>query len=195
MKPWISPDILQKCKHRDDLLKSTTKETNQAAIDKLRSEYKKIRNEITSDKRESKKLYFDSYFKKNKHKTSKIWKGIRLLVNSKASKSSHIKLLDDQNNLISDPKKIANIFNDHFSTIGSKVDSKIPRVPGSYKSYLTKKDINNNHLLNPANSFFLTPTVPGEITRIIDLLDLNKSTGPMSLSPYLLKTYKEFFSY
>ena len=194
-KPWITPDILHKCKHRDDLLKSIAKETNQAEINRLRSEYKKLRNEITSDKRKSKMFYFNSYFENNKQKSFNIWKGIRLLVNTKAPKSSNIKLMDDHNNLISDPQKIANIFNDHFSTVGSKVDSKIARVTGSYKSYLTKKDINNKPFLNPPNSFFLTPAVPPEVAKIIDSLHLQKSTGPMSLPPYLLKIYKEFFSH
>ena len=89
--------------------------------------------------------------------------------------------MDDHNNLISDPQKIANIFNDHFSTAGSKVDSKIPRVPGSYKSYLSKKDKNNKPFLNPPDSFFLSPVIPSEVSKIIDSLDLKKSTGPMSL--------------
>ena len=138
-KPWISSDILFKCKCRDNLLKSIAKETDETVLNNLRTEHKKLRNEITSDKRKSKKEYFNSYFEKNRQKSSDIWKGIRSLVNTKAPKSSNIKLMDDHNNLISDPKKIANIFNDHFSTVGSKVDRKIPCVPGSYsyKSYLT----------------------------------------------------------
>ena len=86
-------------------LKSIAKETDEFVLTNLRSEHKKLRNEITSDKRKSKKEYFNSYFEKNKQKSSEIWKGIRLLVNTKAPKSSNIKLMDDHNNLISDPKK------------------------------------------------------------------------------------------
>ena len=98
--------------------------------------------------------------------------------------------MDDHNNLISDPKKIANIFNDHFSTVGSKVDSKIPRVAGSYKSYLSMIGKNNKPFLNPPDSFILNAVIPSEVSKIIDSLDLKKSTGPMSLPPYLLKIYK-----
>ena len=98
--------------------------------------------------------------------------------------------MDEDNNLISDPKKLSNIFNEHFSTIGSKVDRKIPRVPGSYKTFLSKKDQNNKPFLNPPDSFFLAPVVPAEVEKIIDSLDLKKSTGPMSLPPYILKIYK-----
>ena len=194
-KPWITPAILLKCKERDSLLKLSAKETDHTKMFNLRHQYKKLRNEITSDKRKSKKEYFISYFEKNKKKSSEIWKGIKSLVNTKIPKSSNIKLMDEQNNLVSDFKLIANIFNDHFSTVGSKVDSKIPRVSGSYKSYLSKKDKNNKHFLDPSNSFFLTPVVQAEVEKIIESLDLKKSTGPMSLPPYLLKIFKDFFSY
>ena len=194
-KPWITAEILSKCKCRDSKLKDIAKETDPQKINSLRSEYKKLRNEITLDKRNGKKEYFISYFKKNKQKSSDIWKGIRLLVNTKSPKSSNIKLMDDQNNLINDPKKIANIFNDHFSTVGAKVDRKIPRVPGSYKRYLTKKDSDNAPFLNPPHSFFLSPAVTPEVAKIIESLDLKKSTGPMSIPMYILKIYKDFFSF
>ena len=32
------------------------------------------------------------------------------------------------------------MFNNHFSTIGSKIEQKIQFVPGSYKEYFNKKD-------------------------------------------------------
>ena len=54
-KPWITQEILFKCKHRDMFLKSIAKETDEIVLMNLRSEYKKLRNEITSDKRKSKK--------------------------------------------------------------------------------------------------------------------------------------------
>ena len=85
-KPWITREILFKCKHRDTLLKSIVKETDETVLTNMRSEYKKLRNEITSDKRKSKKEYFISYFERNKQKSSDIWKGIRLLVNTGCSK-------------------------------------------------------------------------------------------------------------
>ena len=95
----------------------------------LHNEYKKVRNEITKDKRDNKKVHFTEYFE---HKASEIWKGIRRLVNIKSSKVSKIKLLDKNGNLISHPKKIANTFNDHFSTIGSNIEQRIPHAPGNF---------------------------------------------------------------
>ena len=87
------------------------------------------------------RMHISAYFDKNKYKSSEIWKGIGTLVNIKSSKSSRIKLLDGNNNLITHPKKISNTLNNHFSTIGSKSEQKIPFTPGNFKDYFNKKDI------------------------------------------------------
>ena len=71
---------------------------------------------------------------------------------------SNIKLMDENNN----PQNIASIFNDHFSTLGAKVQSKIPPEEGNYKTYMNKREKNNDgtegkRLINPNGcSFFLT---------------------------------------
>ena len=133
--------------------------------------------------------------KKNKEKSSEIWKGINSLVNIKSSKTSIIKLLDENNNLVSDPRKISHKFNHHFSTIGPDIERKIPTVPGSFKDYFNKKDVNGKLLINPSNSsFFLSPTVPGEVERIIDGLDIKKSNEPNSIPVFILKLLKLFIS-
>ena len=90
-KPWITKDILHKCKHRDSILKEMKKENDPLKKDFLQKEYKKSRNEITKLKRDNKKTYYISYFEKNKNKSSEIWKGIKSLVNIKSSKISNIK--------------------------------------------------------------------------------------------------------
>ena len=66
-KPWISKEILRKCKERDSILKSISNERDAAKQIILRNDYKKLRNEITNDKRKSKKSYYSSYFEKNKN--------------------------------------------------------------------------------------------------------------------------------
>ena len=72
---------------------------------------------------------------------------------------------------------------------------KIPIEPGNFKDYLNKRDKNGKLYINPdGNSFFLGPTVPDEISKIIDALDSSKSTGPNGIPVFLLKKFKEFFS-
>ena len=179
-KPWISKEILEKCKRRDSIISNENDPTEKTI---LQDAFKKLRNEITKDKRDSKKSYFHSYFEKNKLKSAEVWKGIRSLVNIKASKSFSIKLLNENNNLISDPKIISNVFNDYFSSIGPKIERKIPIVPGSFKEYFEIKDVSRKSLINPSNAlFFLSPTVPAEIEKLIDALDIK---NPLDLTVYL----------
>ena len=105
-------------------------------------------------------------------------------------------MLDENNNLVSDPKIISNVFNHYFSTIGPGIEQRIPNVPGNFRDYLNKKDINMKPLLNSSNSsFFLSPTVPSEIEKYIDGLDIKKSSGPNSIPVFILKVLKPFFSF
>ena len=76
-KPWISSNILNKCKYRDSLLHNISKEKDPRIKNDLHTDCKKLRNEITKEKCLSKKAYFTSYFEKNKQKSSDIWKVIR----------------------------------------------------------------------------------------------------------------------
>ena len=81
-------------------------------------------------------------------KLAEIWKVIRSLVNIKASKSS-IKLLNENDNLVSDTKIISNVFNNYFSSIGPVIERKLPNGPGSFTDYFEKKDKNGKLIDKP----------------------------------------------
>ena len=49
-------------------------------------------------------------------------------------------------------------------------------------------------IINPGNSFFLCPTIPHEIEKLIDNLDVNKSTGPYGIPIFILKLLKPLLS-
>ena len=195
LKPWITTEILNKCKERDKLLKEITKEKDQTKIKSLREEYNKMRNQITNEKRKNKKAHEIAQFEKNKSKSSKVWQNIRKLVNVKSVKSSSIKLLIDEK-IVSDQTQNANTFNTHFSRLGAKVQQKIPIERGSYKDYLYKKNKNGKYYVNnEGHVFFLSPTDPKEVSDMIDNLDDKKSPGPKGIPIFLLKRFKDFFSF
>ena len=129
-KPWISSVILKKCKHRDALLNYISKETGHLIKNVLRIDYKKLRNEITKDNALAKQLISPHNLKITNKTLLTFVKGIRSLVNIKSLKSSSCKLLDNNHNQISDPKKISIIFNDHYSTIGSAIEQKLSYAMG-----------------------------------------------------------------
>ena len=195
LKPWITNDILKKCEERNKLLKLIKDESDPVLLATLRQQYKNIRNLITKEKRINKKTYFAKRFMENKDNSSKIWKEIKSLVNLKSNKTSSIKILDADQNITSDSQKIANIFNDHYATLGLNVQQKIPTQEGDYNFYLDKRDKDGRRFINPDGcTFYLSPAGPGEVEKIIDELNTNKSTGPFGVPVFLLKKFKLFFS-
>ena len=60
---------------------------------------------------------------------------------------------------------------------------------------MSKHDEKGQQIINPDGcSFFLSPTVPAEVMKIIDALNSSKSVGPNSIPVFLLKSFKDFFS-
>ena len=141
-----------------------------------------------------KKLHFAEKCLANQGNSSKIWKEIKSLVNLKPNKNFSIKILDDNNNIINDPMKISNVFNDYFSTLGSNIQQKIPNQEGNYKYYLDKRDKNGKRFINPDGcTFYLSPVDPLEIDKLIDELDSKKSSGPFGVPVSLLKNTENSF--
>ena len=74
-------------------------------------------------------------------------------------------LLTFQNETTDNPKKIANIFNNYFSTVDKRTQEKKKCSYKNYTDYLTIK--------NP-NSSFLLPSDNEEIKSILSSLDISK---------------------
>ena len=71
-------------------------------------------------------------------------------------------------------------FNDHFSSVGTKIKQRIPYQTGNFKGFLNRGDAKGKLFIYSSNHFlFPSPTVPMEVEKIIDVLDMKKATGPM----------------
>ena len=81
LKPWITKDILRKCDERDSILKDIKSENDPIRKKILRTNFNALRNQVTREKRQSKKDYFAAKFEQNKNTVSNVWKCIRSLVN------------------------------------------------------------------------------------------------------------------
>ena len=175
-KPWINSQIMQMMRIRDKLFQQF-KQTDSLEI---YSFYKQFRNRVVNKQKTSKTKYFQNYFTENKSNMKLLWQGIRNVIKMKANDSEHsINNLTDENWCkITDPDMIASNFNNYFLNVANKITSKIPRNPNSALKYLNAP---NN------NSFFISPTVPDEVSSIIQSLKKNKSTGPNSIPVKLLK--------
>ena len=96
-----------------------------------------------------------------KDNLAKTWK----ILNNITSRTRPKDCIDEiiyNNSIISDPKLIANKFNNFFANVGPDLAHKIPSVSESFKHFLP---------LNNPNSIFLKPTDNQEIRQIILALE------------------------
>ena len=64
--PWINKEVQHLMWERDKLFMKFRNASNDDAKTKLYNDYKKIRNKLTSLKRNNKQDYYNNYFEKNK---------------------------------------------------------------------------------------------------------------------------------
>ena len=140
-------------------------------------ETKTLRNRIVNLIRESKRLHYRHFFQENISKPKNLWKGINELVSLKPFKSRVNISLNVNNNIESDPLKLAKEFNKYFTNIAENIKQKIPPTRKNFLQYLDRS--------NP-NSFFFTPVDSSEIATIIKKLGPHKSTGPFSIPNKIL---------
>ena len=135
--------------------------------------------------KKSKQNYFTKYFETNIKNLKNTWKGIKSIIPLKNSASGSPSVINFNNELISDPLKIANVFNNYFSSIGEKTQSKTRFSNKNYNDYLHGENF---------NSFFITPTGSQEVISIISSLSGNKSSGPNSIPTRILILLKKDLS-
>ena len=170
-KPWITQDILKMTNEREKLYKLYIKTKNTTLKDEFHVKYKELRNKVRDSTRKSQKEYLQNYFAKNITNIKNTWKGIKSVINISASNKSQPSSLLVNSKLISEPKLVAETFNEYFSTIAEKLQNKIKHVPKHFSSFL--------HNPNPY-SFFIMPANVTQVINTINDLNTNKSLGPFS---------------
>ena len=110
---------------------------------------------------------------------------MKSLISMRSSSSITPTLLTFQNETIDNSKKIANIFNNYFSTVDKKTQEKKKCSYENYTDYLTIK--------NP-NSSFLLPSDNEETKSILSSLDISKATCPYIIPTKVLKLLKNDIS-
>ena len=148
--------------------------------------YKTYRNKIVDLLRVSRKCHYQKYFEENKKNSRAIWQGIHDIVYSRKSKKNNTPsslLIDGKT--ITNPKDIAENFNNFFTSIGTKLQNNIPPTRRQYFDYLKHP--------NP-KTFFISPTTPDEIKNIINSIKNSKCVGPNSIPTKILHLIKDKIS-
>ena len=174
-EPWMSGTIRKALNNRFKLLKKAkSSEKDSTAW----SNHKKMRNKCTNLVRESKATFWKKEFQKTSTSKS-FWKTVKKFQGK--TKSAKIGPLADNNEIVLDDTKKANLMNEFFSTVGEKLATKLtPNAePFSqiYRVTPSMSEINIDHT-KFAKSFQSS-------------VKLGKSSGPDNISPMELKLCEE----
>ena len=151
LKPYITREIkaLIKEKHRLQRLFNRRPLT-------YGNEFRRLRNQVNLVIRNAKANYFKSKLSNNTRNAKETWN----VVNAVTGRAGKVELPDQffvEGNMVSDPKVIANAFNNYFVNIGQSLASNVDHTH-NYLRYLTK-DIDT--------VFAFHPVTDAEIVKIV----------------------------
>ena len=184
IKPWISPGILCSINHKNKLFAEKTANPTNERVRKY-TYYKNMLNTII---REAKRLYYKKEIEANKQKPKELWKTLNTLTkgNKEPTKFPSV-FLNENGEEISDREDIAEAFNTFFSTIGAKLQEKIPHTTMNPVDYLP--DTDEIHLQN------MEPTNQNELRNIIKNMK-NVGAGADGINAKIFKgTYRDILEH
>ena len=114
-KPWIKKEILSSIRKREKFYKNIIKAKDKVIKEEYHKKYKALRNQILNQCRHSKNVYIQKLFLENAKNVKNTWKGIKSIININSKSKVHPTSLLVANELISDPKIVADTFNNYFS--------------------------------------------------------------------------------
>jgi len=106
--------------HRNYLFKHYLSQPN----DDNRAQFIEYRSKTNSLRRRKKKNDYAAYFEENKNDPKKTWKGINEVI--KGTKKKQIIAIQANDRIGDNPVEEAELFADHFSNIGKRIQSQIP---------------------------------------------------------------------
>ena len=149
--------------------------------------YSRYRNKLTTLIRAAKEKFYAEKLEHHKHNSKQTWK----VLNDILGRSNKSKLPNSfyiNNVLNSDPKIIANNFNNFFANLGLNLAQNIPPTNLNFHHYL-------NNVVPPINSLFFKPTDTQEIVSICNSLKSGTSGGFDDIKSDVVKSVKELIAY
>ena len=173
-QPFLTKGLLISRKNKLELHKLSLQSPTDSNITK----YKQYRNIYATILRKSKQMYYEKTLRANKKKPKKTWDVIKEATFGHAVKSQ-IEKINANGNILTDPFKISNEFNNFFTKIGTEIANSIRPTTKKYSEYLP---------VNPNTpTLDLGTTGPIHISDIVKTLDSKKSTDVDGISMYLIK--------
>ena len=171
----MTPALLKSSKTKDKMHRKCIGKQKDSPSFKLYIRYRNTYNKI---KRICKQTYFANELSLYQNDLKKTWKTLKSLIGKTSDKSGISDMFNINNNKITNAKTISDKFCEYFSEIGHRYASSIPSPNKPFQDYLQHAN---------RNSFFMMPTDPIEVSRIITSLKPKTSSGHDGISSKLLK--------
>ena len=193
----MTPNLRGEIRHRSNLCKKAHKQNTSEA----RQAYRKQRNKCTKLVRESQKAYFENV---NNRNGKQFWKTIGPYMNDKGNHGNEDYILEEDGDLIKDPKNIGNIFCDYYTNIVESTTGSPPlKIPISNNGdiiddivdfYASHNSIKRIKDMNINKTFKIPLATENDIKEIIVKLDASKSNGIDNVSANLVKLAVDIIS-
>ena len=172
---------------------------NKDRTDENKTAFKKQRHLCVKLLREAKREYYKNIDLKSLNDNRKFWKTVKPLFSGKVKTTSSVTLLENDE-IVSDDKAVAEIFNDYFANITSSlgieetgsnvvsadgIDDPVELAIIKYSLHPSIKRITES--FHPSETFEFRPYSPEEIMTQIERLDHKKSSPIESIPARVLK--------
>jgi hypothetical protein len=168
---WITLEIVEKMKQRDILLNKYRRDKNN---EEIKSNYKKCRNNLIREIRNSKAHYIQNQICVNQKNPKQLWKNLHLLGYEMKQKGQNNIVLDIEGQRCYDSKVVANFINTFFTNIAHKL---VDLIPKSIRNNLTQKfklDILYKHV---KSTLTLKEVSIDFVQKELDNINTSKGTG------------------
>ena len=133
-------------------------------------------------KRITKINYYNEQIEINKHNMKKTWTILKKAIGKQSNKKNFPQSFQVGQKKISNPKEIADSFNNFFSKIGKTTSENVPKVPNNFEDYLKFPKL---------NSIFIEPVNKEQIKKVIDTLKPKMSFGHDDIPTKVVKIASE----
>ena len=184
--PWITTGILISTKFRDKLCKELRGcKIGTYNYDEAQKKFREYKRILKRSIRLAKRNYYSNIFDQCKNDMKKTWQHINTILNRGKSKSKVPENFVIDGNNITNPKEIANAFNDFFVNIGSNLASEMPDLSSRIKfdDFLSS--------INCSSNFEFEEITSEDVSKAIDSLKNKTSYGYDKLTSNMIKAAKD----
>ncbi len=171
--PWVTDEFLNLSKERDFRRLKAQKEKSESAW----LLYKESRNKVNNLGKTLKRKYYCSKIDDCKNDSAKLWKTLKEMLPNTKSGSTINSVVDKNGVQCTEPKEIANNFNEFFVSIGKKLAEKF--TDDMSESCCSVSDVDYHFTFHEIDNEF--------VLKQLLSLDMKKATGLDGISAKLLK--------